>query len=189
MKIGPYEFEAFVEKVRVFHGSVAPGIIAGGIMVDIARDHLPEGGFFDAICETGHCLPDAVQLLTPCTIGNRWLKIVDTSRYALALYNKYTGEGIRVFLDARKLDGWPAIRSWFLKERPKKDQDPGEILDELRRAGRRIFSTQRVRVKPEFVADPGKERPAVGICPACGEAYRKNLGDACPACRGKGPYL
>jgi formylmethanofuran dehydrogenase subunit E len=73
MNIGPYSFDEFIEKIKVFHGSIAPGIVAGGIMVDIARANLPQGEFFDVICESQHCLPDAVQLLTQCTIGNRWL--------------------------------------------------------------------------------------------------------------------
>ena len=103
MNIGPYGFEEYIEKVKGFHGSVAPGLVAGGIMVDIARANLPEGELFDVLCETKQCLADAVQLLTPCTIGNGWLKIVDTSRYALIFFNKYTGEGVRVHLDAAKL--------------------------------------------------------------------------------------
>jgi len=41
-------------------------------------------------------------MLTPCTIGNGWLKIFDFGRYALALYEKYGGQGIRVFLDIEK---------------------------------------------------------------------------------------
>ncbi|HVN72774.1 MAG TPA: formylmethanofuran dehydrogenase subunit E family protein [Desulfomonilia bacterium] len=189
MNIGPYSFEDFLEKIRAFHGSIAPGIVAGGIMVDIARADLPQGEFFDVICESRHCLPDAVQLLTQCTIGNRWLKIVDTSRYALTFFNKYTGEGIRVFLDAGKLRDWPAIRAWFLKEKPKKDQDRQQILDELRRAGSVIYSTAKVKVKPAYITSPGKKRSDIGLCPSCGEAYRTDLGKTCPACRGKGPYL
>jgi formylmethanofuran dehydrogenase subunit E len=189
MNIGPYRFEEFIEKVKAFHGSIAPGIVAGGIMVDIAKTNLPEGEFFDVICESQHCLPDAVQLLTQCTIGNRWLKIVDTSRYSLTFFNKYTGEGIRVFLDARKLQAWPAIRAWFLKEKPKKDQDQHQILDEFNRAGTDIYSTAKVMVKPSYIASPGKKRSGISLCPSCGEAYRRDLGETCPACRGEGPYL
>jgi formylmethanofuran dehydrogenase subunit E len=189
MKIGTYTYDEFIGKVKEFHGSIAPGIVAGGIMVDIARANLPEGEFFDVICESDHCLPDAVQLLTRCTIGNRWLKIVDTSRYALTFYNKYTGEGIRVYLDAKKLQDWPAIRAWFLKEKPKKDQDRQQILDEFHRAGTSIYSTAKVTVKPSYITSAGKKRSGIGLCPSCGEAYRTDLGETCPACRGQGPYL
>lgn len=157
-------------------------------MVDIARANLPEGEFFDVICETGHCLPDAVQLLTPCTIGNRWLKIVDTSRYALTFYHKYTGDGIRVYLDAGKLSEWPAIRAWFLKEKPKKEQSLGEIIDEFRRAGRSIYGTAKVKVKPAYITAQEKKHSHIALCPSCREAYRKSFGELCPACRGDGPY-
>ena len=63
------------------------------------------GCLFDAICETRNCLPDAVQLLTPCTIGNGWLKVVNVGRFALTLYDKYQGEGVRVYLDPAKVAG------------------------------------------------------------------------------------
>jgi formylmethanofuran dehydrogenase subunit E len=189
MNIGPYGFEEFIEKIKEFHGSIAPGIVAGGFMVEIARANLPEGEFYDVICESQHCLPDAVQLLTPCTIGNRWLKICDTSRYALIFFNKYTGEGIRVYLDAKKLKDWSAIKAWFLREKPKKEQDRQQILDEFHRAGTGIYGTARVIVKPSYIASPAKKRSAIGLCPSCGEAYQTDRGAICPACRGKGPYL
>lgn len=189
MKISTYSYEEFLQKVKDFHGNIAPGIIAGGIMVDIAKDNLPAGEFFDVICETGHCLPDAVQLLTPCTIGNRWLKIVDTGRYALTFYNKYTGEGIRVYLDAEKLGDWPSIRFWFLKEKPKNEQNLEDILDEFRRAGKEIYSMKKVKVKPSYVTSPEKKRSSVALCPSCGEAYRVNEGKTCPACQGFGPFI
>ena len=37
-------------------------MVLGGFMVDGAYKHLPEGGFFDALCETRACLPDAIQI-------------------------------------------------------------------------------------------------------------------------------
>ena len=188
MKIGTYAYEEFIEKVKEFHGSIAPGIVAGGIMVDIAKANLPEGEFFDVICESAHCLPDAVQLLTPCTIGNRWLKIADTSRYALTFYNKYTGKGIRVYLDAAKLGDRPAIKAWFLKEKPKKEQDLEELLREFKLAGTSIYSTESVTVKPAYITVQEKKHSAIRLCPECKEAFRTSLGEQCPACRGRGPY-
>ena len=189
MNIGLFGYEEFTEKIKAFHGSIAPGIVAGGIMVDIARANLPEGEFFDVICETQHCLPDAVQLLTPCTIGNRWLKIVDTGRYALAFFNKYTGEGIRVYLDANKLKDWPAIRAWFLKEKPKNDQDQQQVLDEFLKAGTLIYSREKVMVKSSYVTSLEKKTSVIVICPSCREAHRADHGEICPACRGEGPFI
>ena len=110
MNIRFHTFEEFAERVRVFHGFAAPGVMIGGFMVDLAYQHLPREGLFDALCETSKCLPDAIQLLTPCTAGNGWLKVVHTGRYALALYEKSTGVGIRVHVDSAKLDAWPEIK-------------------------------------------------------------------------------
>lgn len=66
-------------------------------------NNLPEGVLFDSISETSTCLPVAIQLLTPCTIESGWLKILDFGRYALCLYDKYTGEDVSVYLDLDKL--------------------------------------------------------------------------------------
>jgi len=77
MNICTYTYEEYLHLVKSFHGSLAPGLIIGGFIVDLALKHLPEGEFFDAICETPVCLPDAVQILTPCTIGNGWLTVLD----------------------------------------------------------------------------------------------------------------
>jgi formylmethanofuran dehydrogenase subunit E len=189
MNIGTHTFEEFIGRVKAFHGSIAPGIVAGGIMVDVAKANLPEGEFFDVLCETAHCLPDAVQLLTPCTIGNRWLKIVDTTRYALTFYNKYTGEGVRVCIDAEKLGPWPAIRAWFLKEKPKKEQSLESILKELEAAGTGIYTISTVKVKPSYLTTHERKRSSIALCPSCGEAYRTDRGEVCPACGGEGPYL
>ena len=112
MNIGSYTFEEFLSLVESFHGSAAPGVVLGGIMVEEARSRLPEGILFDAVTETRACLPDAVQLLTPCTTGNGWLKVMDLGRFALTLFDKYNGEGIRVYLDPAKVKDFPEIESW-----------------------------------------------------------------------------
>lgn len=70
-----------------FHGNPAPGLIIGGYMVDAARSMLPEGILFDAVVETKKCLPHAVQILTPPSYGNGWMRVVNLGRYALSLYD------------------------------------------------------------------------------------------------------
>ncbi len=189
MNIGPFTFDEYLEKVKAFHGRIEPGAVAGGFMVELAKENLPEGEFFDVICETPHCLPDAVQILTPCTIGNGWLRIIDTGRFALTMHEKYKGEGIRVFMDLTKLDIWPEIRCWLLKGKPKHKQDTGLVIEELREAETSIYSLERVRIKPEILEGKRKYGSSIALCPSCGEAYRSELGNLCPACRGKGPYI
>ncbi|MCK9274610.1 MAG: FmdE family protein [Syntrophales bacterium] len=185
--VGIYSFEEYIHLVKSFHGSVAPGIIIGGFMVQLAKSRMPENVLCDVLCETPACLPDAVQLLTPCTIGNGWLKIVDLGRYAVTFYDKYTGEGIRVFLDAAKLDGRQEIKNWYLKLKPKKEQDLELLLDQIKEAGFQIYGSQSVAIQPEFMEKRSKGK-TIAICPCCGEAYPGKDGDLCKGCSGSAPY-
>jgi formylmethanofuran dehydrogenase subunit E len=187
MRIGPYTFEEFLELVKSFHGTAAPGVILGGVMVDWARRHLPPEVLFDGICETRNCLPDAVQLLTPCTTGNGWLKVVNLGRFALTLYDKYRGEGVRVFLDPRKVAAWEEINNWYLKVRPKREQDSDLLLGQIKAAGPEILGLQQVKMRPQFLGK--RHRGRMVICPLCREAYPAQDGGLCRACQGETPYL
>jgi formylmethanofuran dehydrogenase subunit E len=186
MNIGSYSYEEYVHLVKSFHGNLAPGLVIGGFMVDLALRELPEGELFDAMCETSVCLPDAVQILTPCTIGNGWLKIVNFGRFALALYEKNEGQGIRVYLDSARLEPWPEIKSWFFKLKSKKDQDLQILLDQIKEAGHDILSLQKVHLHPQFLKKRSLGKTA--ICTLCGEAYPARDGSSCLACQGETPY-
>jgi formylmethanofuran dehydrogenase subunit E len=187
IKIGTYSYEEYIHLIKSFHGSLAPGLVIGGFMVDLAMKNLPPGEFFDAVCETAVCLPDSIQLLTPCTVGNGWLKVFEFGRFALTLYEKYSGEGVRVFLDVNKLGNRPEVNSWFLKLKPKKEQDLQAILDQIKEAGSGLLSLQKVRVEPERLRRP--KLGAVTVCPVCREAYPARDGDKCRPCQGESPYL
>jgi formylmethanofuran dehydrogenase subunit E len=182
-----HSLDEYLAMVERFHGNRAPGILIGGFMVDLATRNLPPGEFHDAICETAVCLPDAVQLLTPCTTGNGWLKVLEFGRFALTMYEKSGGEGVRVHLDAGKLERWPAIKAWFFKLTPKKEQDLQAILDQIGKAGHAILAMEKVRVDPKSLQRP--KLGAIAVCPACGEAYPARDGDRCRACLGETPYL
>lgn len=187
MRIGPHSFEEYLALAAAFHGNPAPGLIIGGFMVEAAKARLPEGTIYDAVVETPKCLPDAVQLLTLCSIGNGWMKIVNLGRYAVTLYDKYNGEGARVWIDPDRLAAWPEIKGWFLKEKPKKEQDRERLMDEIRRAGADICSFAAVRVADRFLKKGSMG--AVALCPVCGEAYPAHDGGICRACAGEAPYV
>jgi len=187
VNIGSYSYDEYLHLVKSFHGSVAPGMVIGGFMVDLALRHSPEGELFDALCETSACLPDAIQLLTPCTVGNGWLKILSLGRYALTLYEKYQGAGIRVFLDASKVDDWPEIKGWYFRLKPKKEQNSERLLEEIREAGEGICTLQKVVVKPQFVGSRIHGSKIVR-CPLCQEAYPEVDGGICRGCSGYAPY-
>jgi formylmethanofuran dehydrogenase subunit E len=186
MNICTYSYEEYIHLVKSFHGTLAPGLLIGGFIVDLAMKHLPEGEFFDAVCETPVCLPDAVQILTPCTIGNGWLSVLPFGKFAITLYEKYSGRGVRVFLDTEKLNAWPEIRDWYLKKKKKNEQDSDLLFAQIKEAGYGLLSVQQVQVSPEKVRR--KKMGPVGVCPVCGEAYPTRDGDQCRSCQGDTPY-
>jgi formylmethanofuran dehydrogenase subunit E len=187
MNIGTYSYEEYQQLVVSFHGAAAPGLLIGGFIVDLALKNLPEGEFFDAICETPVCLPDAVQLLTPCTIGNGWLTILNFGKFAVTLFDKSSGAGVRVYLDMEKLKNWSEVNSWFLKLKTKKEQDSDLLMNQIKEGGASMLSMQRVSVVPDQVTR--KKMGPSAICPSCGEAYPAKHGDKCKSCSGESPYI
>lgn len=187
VRIGNRSFDEFLLLVKEFHGSAAPGLILGGFMVEEAKRRLPENTIFDAVSETTHCLPDAVQLLTPCTIGNGWLRIINLGRYALTLFDKYEGAGVRVFLDPAKVDVWPHLKTWYLKLKPKKEQDSAALFAEIKAAGASVCGVQTVRMSPHLLQR--RPRGGIDLCPVCREAYPVRDGRICRACQGEAPYV
>ena len=178
-------FEDFLNTIERFHGWKAPGVVIGGFMVDLAQEHIGPYVEADAIVETIHCLPDAVQLFTPCTYGNGWMKVVNWDKFALTLYNKKTIEGIRVWLDIEKSRRFPDIYNWYMRLAPKEALPLDVLLKRIQEAGRHVLSSAPVRV----VQYHGKiKKGRIEICSKCGEAYPVSQGDRCLACQGKGYY-
>jgi formylmethanofuran dehydrogenase subunit E len=187
MNIGRYSLNEYSRLIESFHGSVAPGLLIGGIMVDAALGCTKEGELYDVICETHSCLPDAIQLLTPCTVGNGWLHIVNLGRFALTLYEKHSGKGVRVFLSAGNTERWPEVRNWYLKLQPKKKQDKEALNNQIVEGGVDLLGFQRVRVLPQFLTKRSKGE--IALCPVCGEAYPSDHGPVCRGCGDASPYL
>ncbi|MGO9376374.1 MAG: FmdE family protein [Syntrophobacteraceae bacterium] len=187
MSIGQYSFEEYLSVVKSFHGYTAPGLAAGGVMVDLALSRMPGGVLFEAVSETRNCLPDAIQLLTPCTVGNGWLKIMNLGRFALSLYDKLSGEGVRVFFDAQKVRAWPQVEAWLFKLKTKQEQDGQLVLEQIRQAGPGLYGIENVCVQPQFLGK--RRRGGIGCCNLCGEPYPVDDGAICRACAGETPYL
>jgi formylmethanofuran dehydrogenase subunit E len=185
--IGTYSFEEYLRLVESFHGTVAPGLVIGGFMVDLAVSRMPQGILLDAICETSACLPDAVQILTPCTVGNGWLKVFNLGRFALSLYEKYSGKGVRVFVDPEKLEAWPEIKTWLFKLKPKAEQDKERLMAQIEEAGHAFCGIQPIRVQDEFLKK--KSRGAISTCILCHEPYPARDGAICRGCQGEAPYV
>ncbi|MCU0604762.1 MAG: formylmethanofuran dehydrogenase subunit E family protein [Desulfobacterales bacterium] len=129
--------------------------------------------------ETRRCLPDAVQILTPCTLGNGWLRVLDWDRFALTLYDRVDRRGVRVWLDAGKAAAFPEVQGWFLKQIAKRELPLDVLLKTIIEARRAVLSCREV-VVTDFLRRPKKQ--SVGICPGCGEAFDPRAGDRCRGC-------
>lgn len=184
--IGDYSFEEFKELARSFHGYPAPGLLIGGYMVEKARASLPEGTLFEAVVENRKCLPDAVQLLTLCSTGNGWMRIVNLGRYALSLYDKYTGQGWRVWIDSEKLRSWPEVYDWFFKRKAKQDQDTENMFRQIQDAGPDYLGAAPIQIEARLLGKHNMGR--IGLCPVCREAFPENDGAVCRGCQGEAPY-
>jgi formylmethanofuran dehydrogenase subunit E len=137
--------------------------------------------------ESGKCLPDAVQLLTLCSTGNNWMKVRLLGRYAVSLYDKFTGEGVRVAIDQEKLAQWPEIYSWFMKLKPKAEQDSERLFAEIEEAGDTLCSIRPIQIQEKFLGH--SHMTSIDVCPVCREAYPQSDGSICRGCQGEDPYV
>lgn len=171
------EFLALVENVYAFHTKRAPGIPIAVQMVLIAREKLGKVKL-GAVAETQVCLSDAIQFLTGCTIGNKYLILLHKiGRYALTLYDRQNGRGWRVAVSLDKIDAkkMPETRKFFLRQRDSivlTDESARKasakiIVDEFMANGRDIFTLQQVQMK-NFAKPPV---PAAAVCNLCGESF------------------
>jgi formylmethanofuran dehydrogenase subunit E len=176
----------FIEQAQSFHGKASPGLMIGSFMVKLAIHSIGHTERYHALCETAWSLPDAVQLLTSCTMGNGRLHIYELGRFALALYRIDSGKGVRVFIDIAKTEHWPAIRRWMLHEEISSDRERVLLDKEILRAGISILSTSSVQIETSLLHHPVYESHAV--CISCGEVYPQRTGVRCRACQGYSPY-
>lgn len=177
--------DVFLRDIERFHGFVSPGLVLGGFMVDWARELIGPNVEADAVVETCHCLPDAIQIFTPCTFGNGWLKVLDWDKFALCLYDKRKLAGYRVWIDLKKAHLFPDIHDWYMRRVPKKDLPMEVLLEAILSARRSVLSCRSIRVISHY----GKKRKEnIVVCSGCGEAYPASQGAKCASCQGEGYY-
>ena len=85
------------------------------------------------------------------------------------------------------METFSEIKNWYLKLKPKKEQDSNLLLVQIREAGSKICSLKQVIVQPQYLEKRKKGR--IIICPICSEAYPSKDGEKCLACMGESPYL
>jgi formylmethanofuran dehydrogenase subunit E len=177
--------EACLQIIENFHGWKAPGLVLGLFMVDLARELIGPRTEADAVVETRHCLPDAIQLFTPCTVGNGWMKILDWDKFALSLYDRRTIHGYRVWVDLEKMRPYPELYKWYMRLIPKKELPIDVLLGIILKAGRHVLSSQAITMTQYY---DRVKKTDINVCPVCNEAFTATQGSICRACQGNGYY-
>ncbi len=181
----PSHLKDYATKALEFHTDPAPGLLISIFMVDYALELLgaSPGQMLYATCETKKCAPDAIQVILQSTIGNNRLRIIPTGRFAMILNLPSDGpevEGVRVYIDPKKLVKYPTILKWFTND-PAFDHKTMKkpLIDEILKSRRAILSSDRVRM-----VVPVKIKWRGVTCPHCGEMVPNNTleGIQCQAC-------
>ncbi|MDD3001956.1 MAG: FmdE family protein, partial [Candidatus Riflebacteria bacterium] len=150
-----------------------------------------------AVAEAKACLSDAVQALTGCTVGNKYLKIYDEiGRYAIVLYDRTDGKGFRIFVDLKKIKETetPELHKFFHRKRAPEVQYDMEaralsakkVVKEFTETNHDIFGVENVMIN-----DLEKEVIlSAKVCSKCGESftYSDDAVELCLVCSKKQNY-
>ncbi len=180
------KFEEFLIRMEEFHGYRSPGILMGGLMIDSALRELEPTPHLNVVSETVVCLPDAIQLLTPCTFGNGFMQVLDWGKFAITAYDRQTLTGVRTFLNYIRMPDYLLINNWFERTGQPREKPPfEELAQEILTAGPNLILNSSVRLHRSL--KDSKSMPT-GHCTKCGESYTMYLGKVCPACSGDAYY-
>lgn len=164
------EIKSYIRECVKFHGFPAAGLLISVFMVDLALEKLGinRDEKMYAVSETPKCAPDALQVITHCTIGNNGLRIINTGRFAITLNKKtddVNAEGVRVYIDAAKAHNYPILNAWYTNDPRYKDKvDAPALLKEILEAGKDILSWESVEV-----CVPKKKKWGAIMCSSCRE--------------------
>ena len=178
---------SYVIHMEEFHGYRSPGMLIGGVMIENGMTQLGHTPYLNVVCETVVCLPDAVQLLTPCTFGNGFLQVLDWGKFSLTTYDRQSLEGVRIWLNPDGLSDYPLISGWFQRTGIPREKPPFEDLAaEILEVKTELIKTCRVRLQKQL---KDKHPVPTGFCPVCGESYPLRQGQSCIACQGDAYYV
>lgn len=180
-------YSDFIIRMEEFHGYQSPGILLGGLMLDAALKDLETTPYLNVVTETVVCLPDAVQLLTPCTIGNGFLQIFDWGKFALTPYDRTTRFGMRASINYDRLSSYGLIFNWFDRSSPAKEKPPFDVLArEILHAASKLILLRPVRLHRALKES---QKVLTGQCSTCGESYPLRQGSTCLSCQGNAYYV
>ena len=178
--------EEILEYAREFHGHICPYVALGIRASLIAMNELGVGRLdysasvdesILAIVETNSCFTDGIQVTTGCTLGNNSLIYLDLGKTALTLVKRSTWEGVRVYIDAEKLEKYypPEARELFnkvIKERKGTPEEREHLRELWEETAKNMLHLPKEEFKIEQVKIPPIEQAPIFEsirCSECGE--------------------
>ena len=181
------ELPDFIIEMEEFHGGRSPGMLVGAFLLDAALKRLGDPKELVVMAETINCLPDAVQILTPCTVGNGMLQVFTWGKFAITAFDKASKKGVRAWLVAQAVPGRPVVNQWFNRPDPEKGMPPfDELAADFLGGLDDLIDTTEVTMAEKSLVDYHPK--TTGICPDCQESYPTSFGEKCPACQGQAYY-
>jgi formylmethanofuran dehydrogenase subunit E len=183
-----------VDAAVELHGHLSPGVALGIRMSRVALERLGarrRDRRLLAIAETPLCLPDAIQVVTGCTLGNKNMVVKDYGKLALTLIRRDINRGVRVALRENGAPLPGKIRRWVTRRGGKKTRkEEHELAHMLLNLDERYLTIAEVELK----SLPRPRRTRITACEECGELAPRGLTTTrdgkrlCRACTGKAYY-
>lgn len=185
-KICGQDYQQFLIQMEEFHGGRSGGMLIGALLLEAALDRIGMPPDLAVVAETVNCLPDAVQVLSPCTVGNGLLHILNWGKFALTAYRQERLVGVRARLSTDAVPDWPDLNRWFNRLEPEKEPP---VFDDL---AKELFSGRDQLIEAFDIHLPGpmkEEHPVdTGACPQCSESCPIQPQPLCEACQGTAYY-
>lgn len=95
------DFDTLLEKARVFHGDVCPGIVMGTRMTmagmrELGMNPMEKNRDLIIYVEIDRCATDAIQAITGVTLGHRTLKHRDYGKFAATFVDSSSKNAVRI---------------------------------------------------------------------------------------------
>lgn len=159
-----------IERLVPFHGYLSTGVFVGIQIYNIARRTLgfSEGERLFVTSEILSCMPDPLQVLGGCAIGNKGLKIEDQGRVAAKISRRAprgvaAAKGVRIVLDPAKTASYPRLHSRYMNTEKVPNE---EAISDLIRAEEGVYTWEMVDLEV-----PERPEKKVAVCHSCRESF------------------
>jgi len=176
------EIEKVLKEMGYFRRAMEPGVAYGIKMVFGVKNYLKINDIKKVnllvVTETSRCLPDAIQFLCGCTIGNRRLVIKDVGKMAATFIDRDTNRTVRVTISpkfqernvkqSKKLIEFKEKLN-FLEIESHRLKDSREII--------KIPNDELLRIQEVEITEPLASifmPSGIVLCEKCGESIRES---------------